>query len=277
MTTRRHKPNPANKAHNVMTAASPASTVTQKQAITLAGMSGVGKTTLALKMEAWGWVHYSCDHEIGTNILGADIAQALGTQNKKVTPGDISLLSDYIGQLGRGALDHDEFMHRQHQYIEAEKNALALACQKMDEHNGPFINDTSGSLCEINDPALLKQIADRSLLIYIKASLEDQEIIFQRAQDYPKPLYFPPDLLPGWIDNYLETHGLERAEEMEPNDFSRWVFPKLYESRMPKYDQIAQDYGITIMAQDLNDIQTQDDFMEIIRDYQPGNQAAAHL
>jgi GTPase SAR1 family protein len=36
------------------------------KAITLLGMSGVGKTTLAYKLPASKWFHYSGDYRIGT-------------------------------------------------------------------------------------------------------------------------------------------------------------------------------------------------------------------
>ena len=36
------------------------------KAITLLGMSGVGKTTLAYKLPSTKWFHYSGDYRIGT-------------------------------------------------------------------------------------------------------------------------------------------------------------------------------------------------------------------
>ena len=39
------------------------------KAITLLGMSGVGKTTLANKLPKTNWFHYSGDYRIGTKYL----------------------------------------------------------------------------------------------------------------------------------------------------------------------------------------------------------------
>ena len=39
------------------------------KAITLLGMSGIGKTTLANKLPKTEWFHYSADYRIGTKYL----------------------------------------------------------------------------------------------------------------------------------------------------------------------------------------------------------------
>jgi len=35
-----------------------------KKAITLMGMSGVGKSHFSMQLAQWGWGHYSCDVEM---------------------------------------------------------------------------------------------------------------------------------------------------------------------------------------------------------------------
>ena len=54
------------------------------KAITLLGMSGVGKTTLAYKLPATKWFHYSGDYRIGTKYLAEPILDNIKRQAMKV-------------------------------------------------------------------------------------------------------------------------------------------------------------------------------------------------
>ena len=48
--------------------------------ITLLGMSGVGKTTLANKLPRQSWFHYSGDYRIGTRYLDEPISDNMKLQ-----------------------------------------------------------------------------------------------------------------------------------------------------------------------------------------------------
>ncbi len=61
------------------------------KAVTVMGMSGVGKTTLAAKLEAYNWFHYSADYRIGTKYLDEDILESLREQVQ-----DIPLLKEFL-------------------------------------------------------------------------------------------------------------------------------------------------------------------------------------
>ena len=41
-----------------------------RKAVTIFGMSGVGKTTLSNLLQDSGWYHYSVDYRIGTRYMG---------------------------------------------------------------------------------------------------------------------------------------------------------------------------------------------------------------
>ncbi|HPF78527.1 MAG TPA: ATPase [Alphaproteobacteria bacterium] len=242
----------------------------KNKVITLMGMSGVGKTYLSMMLARNGWLHYSCDYEIGTRYLGQEIEDTLGDKNK-IVPEDLSQLSRYVGQLGdpaKGALTLEEFKRRQKAYYDAECRSLSeLKKVVAQAHKDGFthvVNDSTGSLCEIDDDILLDSIDENSLIVYIKASAEEEKEVLKRAQEYPKPMFFSPERFDYWLEEYMADKNLSRTEEMDGNDFARWVFPRLFENRLPKYQRIADKYGVTIPSEKFHGITNADDFLNVI-------------
>ena len=236
--------------------------------ITLLGMSGVGKTYISSLLSDAGLPIYSCDYEIGTKFLAADIRRKLGV-NRKITMENISLISDLVGQVGNeahGGLPLNEFKHRQALYKQAETASLHEALS-LTAHKENLVIDSTGSLCEIADLKVVSSLGQKTLFVYLQASKDDEAELIKRAQEYPKPLYFPADLLDGWIDEFLKEHNLTNVSQITPNDFSSWVFPKLLHSRLPKYQNLADQYGVTIPAAKFRNIKTKDDFFDIIKAY----------
>ena len=56
----------------------------ENKAITLLGMSGVGKTTLANQLPKSSWFHYSADYRIGTKYLAEPIVDNIKKQAMRV-------------------------------------------------------------------------------------------------------------------------------------------------------------------------------------------------
>ena len=54
------------------------------KAITLLGMSGIGKTTLAYKLPKSKWFHYSGDYRIGTKYLVEPILDNIKRQAMQI-------------------------------------------------------------------------------------------------------------------------------------------------------------------------------------------------
>ena len=44
---------------------------------------------------------------------------------------------------------------------------------------------------------------------------------------------------------------------IDPDDFVRWVFPKLFYSRIPRYEAIAEQYGYTITTDELKQVKSE--------------------
>ncbi|MGH1397906.1 MAG: hypothetical protein ACRBCT_01700 [Alphaproteobacteria bacterium] len=219
--------------------------------ITLLGMSGAGKTHFSARMVGWGWSHYSNDYEI---------AKRLGIS---VTVDDLSALSAFVGQVGdveRGGLSLEEFKRRQVAYMDAEMDVL----RDMPEGAARLVNDSTGSFCEIEDEGVIAEVAAKSTLVYIETDAASHEEVIQRAVEYPKPLYFPPALFDGWVEEYCEVQGTQ-VDGIVPNDFSAWVFPKLFASRLPKYERLAAEYGVKVRAQDLHACEDEAQFLALVK------------
>lgn len=224
------------------------------KALTLMGMSGVGKSHLSAMMEGWGWTSFSCDLEIGTKALASELSRPVSLE-------DISALSDFIGKIGE--MPYEEFKRRQQLYYDAEVSALAQV-PRMSEAHDKLVVDSTGSICEILDDDVIAKVGQASLIVYIEATHEEQLQILQRAQDYPKPLFYPPRQLDAWVNEYTHICGIDHADHMPANDFARWVFPRLFDLRIPKYQHLAECYGVTISTRDLYQVKSEDDVLRLI-------------
>ncbi len=242
-----------------------------QKAVTLIGMSGAGKTFLSCRLEEWGWRNFSCDYVIGETYLKDVLAPYSNDSNAApFSAENISALHAYLGKLGnpdQGGHFLDLFLERQKAYYDAEVAALKEMGAVMDQGLGAFVHDSTGSLCEIEDEDLIRDVGQRTLFVYLKTDEAAERVVLQRAQDYPKPLFFPRSFLLQKIDEYLKEHGLQGAEQMEPDAFSRWVFPRLFEARKPKYQRLADLYGVTVPASRFDGVSSAQEFVDIIADY----------
>jgi ribonuclease HI len=230
-----------------------------EKVITLIGMSGVGKTYFSEKLASWGWGHYSCDVEIGKDLLGLD---------REMKAADISALHEFLGLPGdeaQGGLPMAEYKRRQRLYKNAEIVSLMnLRRRVAASGKRKFVNDSTGSLVEITNEDVIDFVGRSSLVVYIRGSGAQEEALVERATAYPKPIYYPPALFDGWVDEYVAEQGLDGHVSMDPVGFSRWVFPKLLAARLPKYQSIADEYGVTIESSDLEGVESEQAFFEVI-------------
>jgi hypothetical protein len=260
------------------------------KSVTLLGMSGVGKTYLASLLRQKSWFHYSGDYRIGSHYLDEAILDNIKLQamqipflrdllssdsiriENNITAEHLKPISSFLGKLGdpeQGGLGLKEFKRRQRLHREAEIAAMhdvPLFIDKAREFYRftHFINDAGGSVCELDDPAVLKTLADHTLIIYIKATDEDEKELIRRAELSPKPLYYREEFLDENLALYMKEKALSYVALVDPDDFVRWVFPKLFRARIPRYDAIADRYGYTITTAELSKVESEQDFIDIV-------------
>lgn len=258
--------------------------------ITLLGMSGVGKTYLSTLLRDKHWFHYSGDYRIGTRYLDEDILDIIKKQamqipflrellrndwiyiHNNIKVHDLGPVLSFVGKLGdpaRGGVPLEEFQERQAAYRNAEIAAMRdvpeFIWKGQEIYGYPhFVNDVGGSLCELDEPGVVELLAEHTLILYIKVTnaAEEQKLI-DRAQSAPKPLYYRPDFLLEQLAIYLAENGLEYAAQMDPDAFTRWVFPRLFHSRIPRYEEIAR-LGYTVTSEEVAQVASEADFLALL-------------
>jgi len=269
--------------------------------VTLVGMSGVGKSYLSAKLRGSHWFHYSGDYRIGTRYLNEHIVDMIKMQAIKIPflkellrndwiyiknnirVNDLGPVLSFVGKLGdpeRGGVEIGEFIERQAIYRQAEVDAMYdiphFIDKARDIYGYPhFVNDVGGSLCELDEPGVMDILVDNTLILYIQVTNKEQEqLLIERAVSDPKPLYYRPDFLQEHLQMYFAETGLEYASQIDPDDFARWVFPRLFHSRLPRYDAIAK-LGYTVTSGEVERVQNDEDFMQLLETAiarQPGDE-----
>lgn len=260
------------------------------KSITLLGMSGVGKTRLSNMLPTNEWFHFSGDYRIGTHYLDEPILDNIKKQaiqvpflrdllrsdsiyiQNNISVNNLQPVSSFLGKLGnpeKGGLPLDEFKYRQELHRQAEISTMRdvpafirKAHEIYDYKN--FINDAGGSVCELDDEETLEILAEHTLILYIKATEKNEQSLIQRAESDPKPLYYREAFLDEQLAAYMKENDLEYVAMIDPDEFVRWIFSKLFYSRIPRYDAIAEKYGYTITTDELSKVTNKDELMALI-------------
>ena len=263
--------------------------------VMLFGMSGLGKTYISEILRDHGdWFHYSVDYRIGTRYMGEHIADNFKREamrnpfladllragaiyiasNLKFS--DLSPLSTYLGKPGdpaKGGIPFDEYLRRQRLHRDAEINAMkdtvhfiGRAKDLYDYDN--FVCDTSGSVVEVVDAnddndQVMSLISRHLLPVWIEGGDDHIDILVQRFNKTPKPMYYPEDFLITCWDKYLAEKSVA-ADKVNPDDFIRFGYKHLLTDRLPRYKAIAQRWGITVQADAIHRVKTSEDFDNVI-------------
>ncbi|MCF8151519.1 MAG: hypothetical protein K9K30_15600 [Burkholderiaceae bacterium] len=258
--------------------------------ITLLGMSGVGKTWLSSMLRRHDWFHYSADFRIGKRYLDEPILDLVKQEamqvpllrdllrrdwidiKNNIKVDDLGPVLSFVGKLGdpaRGGMLLEEFSRRQAMYREAEIAAMrdvpAFVKKAQDTYGYEhFVNDVGGSLCELEEPEVIDLLVRHTIILYIQVTTSEEEAeLIRRAQADPKPLYFRPKFLAEYLPRFEAETG-KRVDSVDPDDFTRWIFPHLFHSRIPRYEAIAGPHGYTVTSAEVAGLRDEQDFMALL-------------
>jgi len=260
------------------------------KAVTLLGMSGVGKTRLSCQLDQTEWFHYSGDYRIGTRYLDEDIlddlkqrmmavpflAKLLRSDSidicNNITVDNLEPVMAFLGKPGnpeQGGLALEEFKTRLKLHHTAEEQAMRdvpeFIRKGQDIYGYPhFLNDAGGSLCEMQNPEVYELLARHTLILYIHAEEQHiQELTARQKQD-PKPLYYPEAFLDQVLMDFCAETNTPEYDQIIPDDFTRWAFPRLLQDRLERYQNIAQQHGYTVDMDEFQAVKNADDFVELV-------------
>ena len=266
-----------------------------QKAVTIFGMSGVGKTTLSNLLQDKGWYHYSVDYRIGTRYMGEHIVDNFKREAMRVpflrdlllsdsihiqsniTFDHLKPLSTYLGKPGnpaRGGISFAEYKRRQQQHCDAEISALldvpTFIGKSRDIYQyGNFVCDSGGSLCEVVNPSnpldpVLSCLSQNSLLLNIEGTPEHTRMLVERFRKQPKPMYYQPQFLETKWAEYKALMAIANDDDVDPDGFAVWGFEQLLHHRIPLYKAIAGNFGYTLRMRDVPAVQSAADFTELV-------------
>ena len=266
--------------------------------ISLLGMSGLGKTKLSNMLQStFSWFHYSVDYRIGTRYLDEHIVDNFKQEAMKnvflrdlllsdsiyissnLNFNNLSPLSTYLGKPGSedlGGIDFNLYKKRQKQHREAEILSVMDTYKFIEKSNNiyayqNFVCDTSGSICEVvnpedpNDP-LLTHLSKNTLIILIKGDKKHKDQLIKRFKANPKPIYYNENFLNEKWSNFKNINNVDN-KNIDPDKFILYCFEDLLDHRIPIYDSIAKNWGITINADDISKVKNEKDFINLVSSY----------
>jgi hypothetical protein len=265
------------------------------KAVTVLGMSGVGKTTVSRMLHDKNWFQYSVDYRIGTRYMDEYIVDNFKREANKneflkgllrsdsiyirsnITFENLEPLSTYLGKPGnpdQGGISFAEYKLRQAQHCEAERKSLLDVPAFIEKARTiyryeNFICDSGGSLCEVVNPddaedAVLKALSATTVMIYIEGTEKHMAELVQRFIQHPKPMYYNPTFLDTKWSEYKALNKLKSDNDVNPNRFAEWGYAQLLKHRAPIYKKIADRYGYTVRMQDIPALDSEEKFNSFI-------------
>jgi hypothetical protein len=261
----------------------------------LFGMSGLGKTYLSNILRSSGeWFHYSVDYRIGTRYMGEHIVDNFKTEAMRnpflaqllrsdsiyiasnITFNNLTPLSTYLGKPGdraKGGIPFAEYLRRQRLHRDAEVSAMLDTVRFINRAKSlygydNFVCDTSGSVVEVVEPdnpddPVLSVLAEHVLPIWIEGDASHKQELIKRFSRDPKPMYYQEDFLTDCWTRFQADRGVA-PDQVDPDEFIRWGYSELLDHRLPRYRAMAENWGVTVSAQDVSKVATKDDFEQLI-------------
>jgi hypothetical protein len=265
------------------------------KAVTVLGMSGVGKTTLSRMLHNASWFQYSVDYRIGTRYMDEYIVDNFKREANKndflkrllrsdsiyirsnITFENLEPLSTYLGKPGnpeKGGISFAEYKLRQSQHCDAERKSLMDVPEFIKKSREiyryeNFICDSGGSLCEVVNPddendAVLKALSGSTVMLYIEGTEKHMAQLVSRFIQHPKPMYYQPKFLDQKWAEYKAVNKIKSDDAVDPDRFAEWGYAQLLKHRAPIYKKIADNFGYTVRMQDIPTLDTEEKFNTFI-------------
>ncbi|MFT4715443.1 MAG: hypothetical protein ACI861_000560 [Paracoccaceae bacterium] len=270
-------------------------TNTPRKRVMLFGMSGLGKTYISnMLRESGDWFHYSVDYRIGTRYMGEHIVDNFKSEAMRnpfleellrsdsiyiasnITFDNLSPVSTYLGKPGdpsKGGLPYTEYCRRQEQFRAAEIAALNDTAHFIKRAKAlyqypNFICDTGGSICEwvvpndADDP-ILSELSKTCLMVWIKGDESHRTELIRRFDKAPKPMSYQPEFLTAGWQEYINENNMSEGD-VDPDAFIRWIYAKALDHRLPLYQSMAENWGVTVAADDVATVRDTADFDALV-------------
>lgn len=210
-------------------------------AVTLAGISNVGKTHWSSKLATEsGFGHICCDDLIETEVGG--VLRELGYN------GGIADMAKWMGQ------PYDiRFSKNQRTYLDLEVATMNTIIRELEQgvQKKNILIDTTGSVVHTGAD-ICRKLRQLTLVVYLEATPSMQEEMFELYIKEPKPVV--------WGHIYKSEAG------ESPKEALARCYPRLLAYRSRLYEKMAH---VTIQRQASLGIKDADGFLEAIRSRLP--------
>lgn len=253
-------------------------------------MAAVGKTRVASVLRRYNWFHFSADYRIGTRYLDEPILDNIKRQamrvpflrdllrsdsiyiSNNITVDNLQPVTSFLGNLGnpeQGGLSLAEFKRRQSLYRQSLIDAMQDVpefIRKAREIYGyeHFVNDTAGSVCELDSPETIELLAEHTLMLYVRPTTVDKEALLRRVEADLRPLLYHEAFLEEQLRTYMEEKAIPYVALIEPGDFYSWTLRALYASREARYERIASRFAYTATTREVAAVRDEADFLRLV-------------
>ncbi len=109
----------------------------------------------------------------------------------------------------------------------------------------------------------MTDLASATLPVWFRGTDADLDALAGRFDRAPKPMYYPEDFLTRLWRDYCRTHGIG-PDEVDPDAFIRHGFRALMAHRLPRYQAMAERWGVTVEAAEVATVRDAADFDALI-------------
>lgn len=179
--------------------------------ITVVGMSNVGKSYWSRCLEAIGWQRIWADGRLHQMLRHAGILHDATDEG----------LAAWLGMPYR-----EEFQDRQQRLLALESGLFWTIARELEAGgHGNTVMDPGGSFIYAGAP-LCEALRTHSLMVYLEATPEMQQEMFERFMRFPKAVLWPSG-------SFVQRPG------ESPHDALARCYPKLLETRAQTYAMYA--------------------------------------